>query len=287
MNSIKNKNKMDMDMDIDMETAGDINNNNNTNNNNNNNTNNNNNNNDSPNEEDDDSMDQSCSAVSLDDNYDSSPEEDYGDPAEELLLVSRYKSNNKFQSSILKETVVGKVIISLLIRRKRRGQWYTTNAQPKRIGKMRKCLFQLTDFCRFGTLVVESSNADSIKLSQWGKSSSDGTNKVQFSLEEMSNSQIQFFIVPVGGAKAGSTITMRIEFPMASVVVHQWDLLVANHKYESSQEGISQSKINQKPFTYFLFYSEEKHCVAASRLESESQVIDSLYLLKDYCGKRK
>merc|ERR1712137_428062 len=202
----------------------------------------------------------------LDDMVDSSPERAAANACD-------------FENPTLKENLVARASVSLMIRRKRRGQWHPTNVAPSRLGKMRKCVIQLEgNKCPSAEITVESTDEEVIKLSPWGKSSSDGSK--QITVEFDSEGQAYFFIVPMSGAKSPCEIRVWLDFPSTSVCIHDWHLEVANHKFESSPEGVAQSRIHHEPVNYFVFYSDSR-AVASCRSEAEMQLLDSLYMLTD------
>lgn len=204
--------------------------------------------------------------MDLDDMADSSPERAAANACD-------------FENPTLKENLVARAAVSLMIRRKRRGQWHPTNVAPTRLGKMRKCVIQLEgNKCPSAEVSVESTDEEVIKLSPWGKSSSDGCK--QITVEFDADGQAYFFIVPMSGAKSPCEIRVWLDFPSTSVCIHEWHLEVANHKFESSPEGVAQSRIHHEPVHYFVFYSDTR-AVASCRSEAEMQLLDSLYMLTD------
>src|SRR3990167_138896 len=212
--------------------------------------------------------------------YDDSPVQQTQDsnwtPSKEVNKMT------KFESSMLSQSMIGTVIIRLYIRRKRRGQWFTTNICPEKIGKMRKCSIYFQDISLHCTAIVESSDMNFIKLSQWGKSSSDCSKVLQFPLRPQSDSQVfSFFVVPVSGTKGSATVSIKLQFTTNILDLHQWGLTVANHKYESSPEGISQSKLNDDCKTFYLFCPEKQRAIPSNdESELELQLLDSLFLLQ-------
>ena len=179
---------------------------------------------------------------------------------------------------------MGRVSVDLQIRQKRRGQWFETNVNPSKIGKMRRCVLKFSKIIRSATVTIESSDPETVKLSQWGKSSTDGSQEIKFNVEPSKDTEIQFYIVPLSGATSSfSSVKAVIQFPSCSpIVIHQWKLIVANHKFESSHEGINQSRTNNDSIVYYLFCNENTKKVALSCSESESHLIDSLYLLRNH-----
>merc|ERR1711862_783746 len=65
--------------------------------------------------------------------------------------------NNLFESSVLNESLMGRVSVDLQIRQKRRGQWFETNVNPSKIGKMRRCVLKFSKIIRSATVTIESS----------------------------------------------------------------------------------------------------------------------------------
>jgi len=187
-----------------------------------------------------------------------------------------------YETPILNDIFFGKVEIALQIRHKRRGQWFETNVSPQKIGKMRRCQLKCINIMKDATIKIESSDGEGIKLSRQGKSSTDGLPNIDFKIVANVNTELFFYIVPINGASVNNiTVKISIEINNNIVGIHQWDWIVANHKYESSTEGISQSKINHHSIVYSLFGDENGKNITTSCLESESLIIDSLYLLRN------
>ena len=245
-------------------------------------------------------------------------EDEFHHPAPTFDENSIFNPENKFnfESSFLHEQCRGAVLIELYIRSKRRGQWQMTNVTPVKVGKMRKCAMHFLNLLVPIRIEVETSNIEIMKLSPYGRSSTDGVDRITCDLKPFVQSSFSFYIIPMKN-RSVAQITASVEFVAPSAMemtnpsspnmnatsspsswsedsssteevvkfkFFEWNMSVAGHKFESSKAGKLQSEQNTNARLIYLFNPPLATNTSNTYGEDDLHLIDSLLMLR--YGKR-